>query len=272
MGRWSIMAILFPVLESEKDTTEVRKALLSIDDQIRGLGGPGGSGASSFREVLMLVSYVSANAVSVAPGRLYAQDETSQIRLEQPFTVAIPATNNTWFYLYALKNTITNSVVVVADTNGTTPTLPSGFTLSRRVGAVRTDGAGAIRPFDQYERDFVYRTPVLDVDTTTQGTSSTQRTLSVPPAYPVAVDFNLSVANASTDTNRVYVRSTEAADLAPSATASPLATLRGGSVTGYADGSKLSGFKIKDGTLWTRANGTNTTVRLATLGWTDLTL
>lgn len=49
--------------------------------------------------------------------------------------------NNTWYYFYIIYNPTTETVAGLASTSATSPTLPSGYTFSYRVGAIRTGGS-----------------------------------------------------------------------------------------------------------------------------------
>jgi len=284
------MAILYPVLKDQGDTTEVRKALLSIQESlIPGLssGALASSGGGGFRERLMILSNNTSdpnNDIDIAPGKLYANDDTSQIELTATLTKRLDASwavgsgnggldtgskaNSTWYYLYVIKNG-SGTVDAIFSTSNTAPALPSGYTLYRRIGSVRTDGSGNIRGFVQIEKSIRLKSPPLDLNVTNQGTTSIQRTLTIP-VLPVVVSFTMGLINANNALAIIYVRATGQDDLAPSATAAPLSFER----SQVNDGSDFSAAALptSDGTLWTRAGGANSTVRISTLGWDDLTL
>jgi hypothetical protein len=53
--------------------------------------------------------------------------------------------NNTPYYLFAVKNLTTGATTVIPSNSKTSPTLPSGFTKKKYVGALMTNGSGDIR-------------------------------------------------------------------------------------------------------------------------------
>lgn len=90
--------------------------------------------------------------------------------------------NSTWYYVWCIKRTDTGVVDVLFSTSATAPTMPSGYTLKRRLpGAVRTDGSGSIRAFMQRGKEFHYKTPVADAAAATLNTTRTLLTVTVPP-------------------------------------------------------------------------------------------
>lgn len=57
--------------------------------------------------------------------------------------------SDTWYYIYLILNPTTEEVAGLLSASATSPTLPSGFTKKRLVGAVRNDGSGDFRQFEQ---------------------------------------------------------------------------------------------------------------------------
>jgi len=90
--------------------------------------------------------------------------------------------NSTWYYLYVIKRLDTNVVDVIFSASDTSPTLPANYSVFRKIGAVVTDGAGAIRGFHMgVNRRAIWKTMVLDVDVTNQSTTRIAYTLTAPP-------------------------------------------------------------------------------------------
>jgi len=56
---------------------------------------------------------------------------------------------STWYAVYLIFNPVTNTVAGLLSANFTTPTLPTGYPKSRRVGSVRNDNANVFVPFRQ---------------------------------------------------------------------------------------------------------------------------
>lgn len=89
--------------------------------------------------------------------------------------------NNTWYYWYLLRNSTSGAVDVGFDVSSSTPTLPSGFTHARYIGAGLTNGSGQWTKFFQVGDEFLFDQPVSqDINTTTLSTTQTSFTVSVP--------------------------------------------------------------------------------------------
>jgi len=63
---------------------------------------------------------------------------------------------STWYYIFVIYNSTTNTVACLMSLSATGPTLPSGYTYFARVGSLRTDGSMNIIGFIQKGRDFRY--------------------------------------------------------------------------------------------------------------------
>ena len=68
------------------------------------------------------------------------------------------ASAGTWYYIYAIYNLATLTFAGLFSLNQTTPTLPSGYTLYRRVGAVRRNASNVFLNFEQRNQLVVYGT------------------------------------------------------------------------------------------------------------------
>ena len=91
---------------------------------------------------------------------------------------------NGTYHIWLIKRTDLSATDVLFSTSVSAPTMPSGYTLKRRIGSI-IRSAGAIRDSNQIGNFFQFPTPSLDVDTTTLGTASTNFTLSVPTGIKV---------------------------------------------------------------------------------------
>ena len=172
---------------------------------------------------------------------------------------------STWYYFYAIRRPDTGVVDVVFSLSSSAPTLPTSYTQYRYIGAGFTNGSSQWTKFTQFGDSFAWDTPVLDYNTTGSTTAALQA-LTVPRGRKMLAQFNLYV---NQDTNQCYISDPANSDLAPSLTAAPLASF------GFTSAS-FAGTTF--GQCWTNtsaqirhreANGTGT-VRIATLGWTDL--
>ena len=168
-----------------------------------------------------------------------------------------------WYHVYLIEKDSDGSVDVGLDTSASTPSLPTGYSRFRRIGAVKTDGSGLLIAFVQHGDEFWWETPVLDVSTGSL-TSLTSFTLTVPSGFPVLALLNV-VSNGA---NNIYLHDPAVADQVSDYVASPLVTQMG---TGTGD------FGSGPARIWTNASrqiqnreaSAGLTIRIATLGWVD---
>lgn len=73
---------------------------------------------------------------------------------------------NTWYYCYAIYNPTTQASDFLFSAIATSPTLPTGFTKYKLIGAFLTNASLTIRPFTHFVTKnfnyFEYKTPILD--------------------------------------------------------------------------------------------------------------
>lgn len=91
---------------------------------------------------------------------------------------------NTTYHWYVIKRPDTGVVDITYSLNASAPTLPTNYTISRRIGSMPTNGSSQWTNFKQYEDSFYLQTPVTD-STTSPGTTDTLFTLSVPTGIRV---------------------------------------------------------------------------------------
>lgn len=123
--------------------------------------------------------------------------------------------SNATYHVHVIKNPTTGTVDALFSLNPATPTMPSGYTLNRRVGSIIRD-SGAILKFKQDGDVFMLDTPVLAVDAQNPGTSAVTRALQVPGGIsPLAlVTAHLLDVTASTATG-AYISDLSLADATP---------------------------------------------------------
>ena len=79
---------------------------------------------------------------------------------------------DTWYYPHLIRKDSDESIDIIFSTSKTNPTLPSGYSYSRRIrGAVLTDGSANILGFTQKDDIFRFNTRIYDLITTTLGTT-----------------------------------------------------------------------------------------------------
>ena len=89
---------------------------------------------------------------------------------------------NTWYHLFVIARTDTGVVDELCSTSATAPPLPTNYTKKRRIGSFKTDGAAHILAFSQLGDEFIWATPVTDVNVTTLGTTPVTYTLASVPS------------------------------------------------------------------------------------------
>lgn len=99
--------------------------------------------------------------------------------------------NATWYHMHLIKRPDTGVVEALISLSATTPTLPTNYTLSRRIGAIRTDGSAKWMKFIQDGDVFTWDVPTADFTAVINpGTSAILRALSVPPGINVTAIFH----------------------------------------------------------------------------------
>jgi hypothetical protein len=91
----------------------------------------------------------------------------------------------TWYHFYMIQRTDTGVVDVVFSTSASSPTMPTDYTLYRRIGAAKTDGSNQWIALTQNGDYFRWSTVVRDVNATNPGSSAVTRTLTVPTGVKV---------------------------------------------------------------------------------------
>lgn len=124
---------------------------------------------------------------------------------------------STWYYHYVIGRTDTNVIDELCSISSTSPTMPTSYTKKRLVGAFKTDGSNNILAYTCYGYGCEFKTAVLDINTSSLGTTAALQTLgSVPPGIQVRPICRYTVSNASA--NSVLLTSPDATDVAPSST------------------------------------------------------
>ena len=93
--------------------------------------------------------------------------------------------SDTWYYLWMIYNPATEEVAGVLSVSATAPTLPSGFTKKRLVGAVRNDGSSNFRTFIQRGTRVQYLT---GASVLSAGSATAFTAISLTSAIPSGTD------------------------------------------------------------------------------------
>lgn len=133
---------------------------------------------------------------------------------------------STWYNVFIIKN-ITSAAVDVLISASMSPTMPSGYTVRRWIGAILTDGSSQITEFTQEGGEFLWDVvPTLDIDIATFGTVATLFAVTVPDNIIIHAIVNIRVEKALG--TQYYFYSPGISDQAASPSASPLGQFQTG--------------------------------------------
>ncbi|WNV10174.1 hypothetical protein [Tardiphaga sp. 709] len=92
-----------------------------------------------------------------------------------------------WYHVHQIKRLDTGVVDILTSLSATAPTLPTNYTVFRRIGSMRTDGSGNWLLFSQFGDEFLWGVGSLvnDVNDSTLGTTPKLYTLRVPTGVKV---------------------------------------------------------------------------------------
>ena len=169
--------------------------------------------------------------------------------------------SNTWYHAFAIGKT-DGATALLASMSATSPALPSGYTLKRRIGSFKTDGSAHILGFIQKGDLFRWVTPLLDGSAASLTTTYANLALSVPPGVVVEAFGRIATGGS----HFLHVRPPGTSDGTPSLTATPLADVVGAS-SGSSSWRSLT--NTSQQVQWGAEGSTSTTSYLTTEGWID---
>lgn len=100
--------------------------------------------------------------------------------------------NSTSYYVFLIRNLTTGAVDALFSASATSPTMPVGYTVSRRIGIILTNGSGNLNQFSQTGNRYSWKTG-FDTDIVV-GTSSTLCTMTGLPAIEVEAQGIASIS------------------------------------------------------------------------------
>jgi hypothetical protein len=169
-----------------------------------------------------------------------------------------------WYHVFLIKRPDTGVVDVLISLSATAPTLPANYTLFRRIGSMQTAASQWVA-FTQLGDEFLWATPLLDINVSNQGTTATLYTLSVPSGLQVNALVRGNINHTSANVF-VLVSSPDETVVAANSVAGTVAT-------------QVTGITVSWGQLNVRTNtssqvravssSASTILRLAATGWVD---
>jgi hypothetical protein len=109
--------------------------------------------------------------------------------------------SNTWYHVYIIERLDTVVADVLISTSATAPTMPTNYTVKRRIGSIRTDATPNILAFTQFGDEFIWNAERSDVSISgTFSTTPANQTLSVPLGVQTWANIQVFVAQAGSNT------------------------------------------------------------------------
>ena len=181
------------------------------------------------------------------------------------FPSSLSLSANTTYHVFVIFNDDDSAVDGGYDTSLTATNLlaDSGYERYRRVGSVITDASNNIIPCLFMGHWVRMKTPVLDVDVSTQDTTYVARTLTVPTGNKLIAFGNMYISTVA----EIQIRPPNASDGTPSMTASPLGVVRHGS--GQNPMTPWLCMTNTSGQVETASSAASTTIKMTTEGWYD---
>lgn len=182
---------------------------------------------------------------------------------------------NTVYFPWLIKRLDTGVVDVLFSLSPTAPTMPASYTLKRRIGGMKTDGASQWIAFVQDGDTFQWVVPVVDVNAVANpGAVAVARTLSVPVGIIVQALVQLVIGSPSGSLNYAYgyLSDLATADIAVSSTFTDTASAAGGTQGGVvASGARVTVRTDVTAQIRSRLSYSDavTTLTINTLGWID---
>lgn len=175
--------------------------------------------------------------------------------------------NTTWYHVYVIQRIDTGVVDVLFSLSATTPTMPTSYTLFRRIGSMKTDGSAHWIAFLQQKDLFQWVTLVADISSVNPGVGAVTRTLTVPTGVNVQAWIQIGSSNADATQGLTYVSDLATTDSTPSSTLSDVSS----------GNSSTEGWAVKYVRTNTSAqvrsrisySSANAAILINTLGWID---
>jgi hypothetical protein len=173
--------------------------------------------------------------------------------------------NNTWYHFHLIAKT-DGTADVLFSLSPSSPTLPSGYSYSRRIGSGKTNGSAQWVKFIQDGDVFQWDAPVADVSTSSTAANRTLYTLSVPTGLRVQANVSVAHFSSVTATHTTLLTDPATADTAPGLGAF---TICGSNQTsGASYGGMASVYTDTSARIGARSTFVNT-LNINTHGWVD---
>lgn len=156
----------------------------------------------------------ATNDIDIAAGTATDSTDLVVLRLASAFTKKLDATwavgtgaggmesgttktADNWYFPYLILRPDTGVTDVVFSDDPAAPTLPTNYTIYRRLGAVYNNVSNVLAQFVQDGDHFQWKVGVADINAANPGTTAVLRTLSVPEGIRVLADISVIVQDTS---------------------------------------------------------------------------
>lgn len=175
---------------------------------------------------------------------------------------------NTWYHVFLIKRTDTGVVDVLFSLSATAPTMPTSYTLFRRIGSIKSNGASQWILFHQLGDEFLWDASVSDAAVSNPGTTAVLVTCSVPSGVQVTGIFDVAAFDLTPGAGQYLFTSPDESDQAPSAT---VFTFRGFATNLSGGSGRITVRTNTSSQIRFRADHTNASVsyEVLTHGWVD---
>ncbi len=183
--------------------------------------------------------------------------------------------NNTWYHFHLIQRADTGVVDVLISLSATAPTLPTSYTDFRRIGSGRTNGSAQWVLFSQVGDEFLWASPVIDVDAVNPGAAAVTRTVTTPTGVVTSALLTVGINGSTTGANAAYFSSLSVTDQASqSAITAALALPATIGTNGVASAWNFTPATIRTNTaaqIRSRiaTSGATDRIGIVTLGWVD---
>lgn len=122
---------------------------------------------------------------------------------------------STWYHAHLIKRPDTGIVDLLISLSATAPTLPTNYSIFRRLGSMKTNGSSQWTLFTQNGDEFLWDVSLNDATSTNPGTAAVTRTLTVPTG--VKVNAITALGGQSGSDSRGYASPLDVSDQAAGA-------------------------------------------------------
>ncbi len=119
---------------------------------------------------------------------------------------------STWYHVFLIQRPDTGVVDVLISLSATSPTLPTNYTLFRRIGSMLSDGSANWVLFSQNGDEFLWSTVPTEINGAPSITTATNLQLTVPTGIKVNALLNAGGTADSSTSGRVYISSLDGSD------------------------------------------------------------